>query len=120
MYPTIRHGESIAIARVDADDIVAGDVLLCRHDSHLLAHRVVRVSARGDRRVFELRGDAKRASDALVGEEAVLGKVITVHRGGRAISLTGRAARLRRAARVVASRAKACVASWSSMYHQGR
>ena len=120
MYPTIRDGESIAIAAVAADDIVAGDVLLCRHGTRLLAHRVVGVAARGAGRVFELRGDAKRACDAPVGADAVVGKVIAVHRGGRTVSLTGRAARLRRAARAAASRAKACVASWASVYHTSR
>jgi signal peptidase I len=120
MYPTIRDGESIAIASVAADDIVAGDVLLCRHDTRLLAHRVVRVSARGEARVFELRGDAKRACDAPIGAEAIVGQVIAVHRGGRTISLTGRAARLRRRALAAASFAKACVTSWASVYHPDR
>jgi signal peptidase I len=120
MHPTSRDGESIAIASVAADDIVAGDVLLCRHETRLLAHRVVRVSARGEARVFELRGDAKQACDAPIGAEAVVGQVIAVHRGGRAVSLTGRAARLRRAAHVAASRAKACVTWWASVYHPNR
>ena len=42
MYPTIRDGEVITIAAVAPDEVVRGDVLLCRHDKRVLAHRVVR------------------------------------------------------------------------------
>jgi len=111
MYPTIRDGEVITIAAVSPDDIVRGDVLLCRHDRRVLAHRVVDVTTRGTGRVFHLRGDAKAACDAPVGADAVVGKVLSVCRNGRVTPLCGRAARLRHAARTSASGAKAFVLS---------
>ena len=67
MYPTIRDGESITVAAVSTNDIVRGDVLLSRHGTRLLAHRVVGVTTRGRERLFELRGDGKAACDAPVG-----------------------------------------------------
>jgi signal peptidase I len=106
MYPTIRDGEVITIAPVSSDQVVRGDVLLCRHDARMLAHRFVAVTTRGAERFFHLRGDAKAACDAPVGADAVVGKVISVCRNGRSARLCGRRARLRHAARRFASRAK--------------
>jgi len=114
MYPTIRDGEVITIAAVVPDDVVRGDVLLCRHDKRLLAHRVVHVTTRGPERVFRLRGDATADCDAPVGADEVVGKVISVCRNGRVAPLCGRAARLRYTVRRSASGAKAFIYSWRS------
>jgi hypothetical protein len=83
MCPTIRDGEIISVAAVSIDEIVRGDVLLCRHAARVLAHRVVGVTMRGRDRFFELRGDAKAACDASVGADAVVGRVVAVGRSGR-------------------------------------
>ena len=113
MHPTIRDGESISIAAVSPARVVRGDVLLCRHDTRVLAHRVVGVTMHDTGRVFELRGDAKAACDMPVGADAVVGQVIAVQRNGRMIGLCGRAARLRYTARTAASRAKRSTKSFA-------
>jgi hypothetical protein len=87
MHPAICDGESIAVERVAADAVEPGTVLLYRQDRRLLAHRVVSITTRVDGRRFELRGDAKRASDAAVGPEALVGRVIGVWRDGRLVSI---------------------------------
>jgi signal peptidase I len=107
MYPAIRHGELITVAPIEGDHVVRGDVLLCRHSSRVLAHRVVAVAGHGHNCVLLLRGDAKLACDAPVAMGDVIGKVLSVERNGRAISLCGRVARMRYAARTTLSRAKA-------------
>ena len=107
MYPAIRHGELITVGPIAADRIVRGDVLLCRHSTGVLAHRVVAMTGHGGRRVLHLRGDAKRACDAPIAPTDVIGRVLSVRRNGRAIPLSGRAARLRHRMRTAASRAKA-------------
>jgi signal peptidase I len=106
MYPTIRDGEVITIAPVRTDQLVRGDVLLCRHDTRMIAHRLVAVTSRGAERRFHFRGDAKAGCDAPVGADAVVGRVISVARNGRAASLCGRRARLRHTARQLVSRAR--------------
>jgi signal peptidase I len=111
MYPAIRHGELITVGPVAADQVVRGDVLLCRHSTRVLAHRVVSVTGYGGERVLQLRGDAKEACDPPVAASDVIGKVLSVSRNGRAIPLCGRAARLRHRVRTAASRAKAFVTS---------
>ena len=115
MRPTIRDGEALSIAAVSPDEVVRGDVLLCRHDTRVLAHRVVGVTGRGTHRVFQLRGDAKAACDAPVGEHDVVGKVIAIHRNGRLVGLNDRAARLRRMARTAASRVKSFAVSTTTI-----
>src|SRR5438132_4971993 len=87
MYPTIRDGEAITIAPISVDAVVPGDVLLCRHDTRLLAHRVVGVTTRDIGLFFELRGDSKASSDAPVGADAVVGRVIGVRRNDRMVPL---------------------------------
>jgi signal peptidase I len=109
MYPTIRDGDTITVTAVATDDVVRGDVLLCRHGARWLAHRVVGEATRGGERVFEMRGDAKGSSDAPVTAAAVAGRVVSVHRDGRLIRVCGPAARMRRAVRAAASRARACI-----------
>ena len=80
--------------------------VLCRHDRRMLAHRLVAVTTCGAERRFHFRGDAVAGCDAPVGAAAVVGKVISVLRNGRAAPLPcGRRARLRHAARRFVSRA---------------
>jgi signal peptidase I len=119
MSPTIRDGEAISIAAVSPDEVVRGDVLLCRHDKRVLAHRVVGVTTHGAGRVFELRGDAKAGSDTPVGADDVVGQVIAVQRNGRLVGLCGRGARLRHAARTAAACAKSLVVSTAIILHRG-
>jgi len=106
MYPTIRDGEAITIASIAAADVVRGDVLLCRHEGRMLAHRVVEVTTRGADRFFELRGDSKAACDTLVSADAVVGRIVGVRRNGRLRRLCGRAARMRHSARAAGSQIK--------------
>jgi signal peptidase I len=113
MYPTIRSGESITVVAVAADAVVPGEILLYRRGVRLLAHRVVAVTTSGAGRVFELRGDAKASSDAPVGADAVVGKVVAVRRRGRTVSLCGPAAQARRAVRRAASGARTLIVSWT-------
>jgi hypothetical protein len=106
MYPTIRDGEAVTIAAVCTDDVVRGDVLLCRHEQRMVAHRVVSVSSHGRERFFELRGDSKASCDMPVGVRAVVGIIIDVRRDGRLVQLSGRAARLRHFVRAAGSHIK--------------
>src|SRR5476649_2470092 len=86
MYPAIRDGELVTVGPVDGDHVVRGDVLLCRHSTRMLAHRVVSMNGYGSDRVLQLRGDAKQGCDAPVAARDVIGKVLSVRRNGRAIA----------------------------------
>jgi Peptidase S24-like len=106
MHPTIRDGEVVTVVAVSADEVVRGDILLCRHGPRVLAHRVVRIATNGAERLFQLKGDAKIECDAPVAALGIVGAVVSVRRNGRLIPVRGRAARIRRTVRAAASRAR--------------
>jgi signal peptidase I len=116
MYPAIRDGETITVVAVSPDAVVRGDVLLCRHGTRVLAHRVVGVALHGTERWFQLKGDAKIECDGPVRARAIVGAVVNVRRNGRFIPLGGRASHMRRAARAAGSRARRFVASGATVF----
>ena len=97
MHPTIRDGEAVRVEPVSIHEIKRGDIILCRAARGLTAHRVVRVDENGDGpRIFHLRGDACASLDEPVTAAQVMGRVTEVERDGHKLSLSGRAARLKR------------------------
>jgi len=107
MYPTIKEHETITVQSVAPSGIKMGDIILYRLEAVVIAHRVVRIE-RGEHggSRFILRGDASVASDEAVEPAQVLGKVVSVERGGRSIDLYSRRAKMLRTAYVCASRLK--------------
>ena len=107
MGATIRDGEAITVAPAEPEEITLGDIVAYRRGHQLIAHRVVRFGRR-DRAdgAFFVRGDAACTCDAPVAPEQILGKVVSVERRGRQLSVSGRQAKLAYTARVAASRAR--------------
>ena len=112
MYPEVRDGDVIAVARIAPEAIRRGDVLLCRHARRVLAHRVVAVDGRGWSQLITLQGDANGSPDAPVPTTHVIGKVLSTSRNGRTISLGNPIARLRHRIRTAACRVKSLVVAW--------
>ena len=87
MHPTIREGEAITVAPARPAAIRRGDVILYRSARGVIAHRVAGVERGPDGAlVFIPRGDASQSRDDPVEEGAILGRVVTVERGGRALN----------------------------------
>jgi signal peptidase I len=108
MHPTIRDGETVTVEPVEAAEVRLGDIILHVAGRGLTAHRVVRIEERSRHGLrFILRGDAMNTCDAPVRPDQVLGRIVSVERRGRSIKVTGRKAKLARAARERASRIKA-------------
>jgi len=107
MYPTIKEDETITVQSVAPSRIKMGDIILYRLEAVVIAHRVVRIE-RGEHggSRFILRGDASGAPDEAVEPGQVLGKVVSVERGGRSIDLYSRRVKMLRTAHVWASRLK--------------
>jgi signal peptidase I len=94
MHPTIREGEAITVARVQPAEIQRGDVILYRVGRGVIAHRVTRAARNpGGALVFTPRGDASQGRDRPVEELAILGRVVSVERNGRALDPTALRAR---------------------------
>jgi len=109
MTPTIREDETITINPVSASSVRKGDIILYNNKTGVIAHRVVRIEksdASLEPNLFILRGDASITYDKPVTPGQVLGKVVSVERGGRSIALCGIKAKTKRAVRLIASRLK--------------
>ncbi len=107
MSPTIRDGEAVTVEPLKAREARIGDILLYQTERGVIAHRVVGIEdEESTARVLILRGDSLATCDAPVRAEQILGRVIEVERKGRKVKLTGRRAKLRRAAHVCAARLK--------------
>lgn len=107
MYPTIKKDETITVQPVAASAIKMGDIILYRLEGVVIGHRVVRIERGEDGGSrFIARGDASAAPDEPVEPAQVLGKVVSVERGGRSIDLYSRRAKMLRTAHVCASRLK--------------
>jgi signal peptidase I len=113
MYPTIKDGEAMTVEPVEACDVKRGDIILYKtagSGGSVIAHRVVRVNkSRGYVTSFVLRGDASETCDLPIAPEQVLGKVVSVERGGGTIDLASKKANALRIARLCASRVKAVI-----------
>jgi signal peptidase len=109
MTPTIRENETITIDPVSASTVQKGDIVLYSNKTGVIAHRIVRIEKNDASlapNLFILRGDASITDDKPVAPGQVLGKVVSVERGGRSIALCGMKAKTKRMTRLMASRLK--------------
>lgn len=88
MHPTIRDGEVVTVAPVQARRIARGDVLLYLSDGGLTAHRVIR-RLPGPEAAFRMRGDAPGSREERVAADNILGRVESVERDGRELQVGG-------------------------------
>jgi signal peptidase I len=97
MYPTICDGDVITVMPIETASIIIGDIILYRHKSGVIAHRVMRIIKRSapkdsqnrsssETLQFILRGDAALVFDDPVSADHILGKVTLVEREGRHIN----------------------------------
>ena len=88
MGASVRDGEAVTVAPVDARNVEVGDIVLCQTWRGPLAHRVQRVErdATGALR-FVLRGDASLEDDRPITAAHLRGRLVSVERNGRAFDL---------------------------------
>ncbi len=109
MTPTIREDETITVDPVSASSVRKGDIILYNNETGVIAHRVVHIEKKDaslQPHSFIFRGDASITDDKPVAPGQVLGKVVSVERGGQSIALCGMKAKTKRTARLLASRLK--------------
>jgi len=88
MYPTIRSGDYLQIARCEASDLRRGDVVLASMSRGLTAHRIVRIGERDGKFRIVTRGDNALRSDVPIEGGDVVGRVVWVEsdRSHRAVA----------------------------------
>src|SRR5437867_3582718 len=83
MLPSIWPGDAVCVSRVDRDAYRPGDVVLYTRNGRLFVHRLVEVG--GETAVT--RGDALLDPDPPVRAGDVLGRVVSIERGGSRVAV---------------------------------
>jgi hypothetical protein len=87
MLPALRDGECLIVARARAADVDVGDVVLCDTPRGPVAHRVASIHRADGEARFTLRGDASLECDDPVAAPQVRGRIVSVERDGRRVSM---------------------------------
>jgi hypothetical protein len=88
MSPTIRNGEYLIVAPVDAARVDVGDIVFCQMHRGPIAHRVCAIEAAADASPrFTLYGDASFDGDLPAAAHQLRGQVVGVERDGERLSL---------------------------------
>lgn len=88
MLPAIFPGDILQVRREAVDQFQADDVVLFSRDSRFFAHRVIRVEHNCDEPILIVRGDALPVEDPPVHSAEILGRVVSVERGGKLIDVS--------------------------------
>ena len=81
MLPSVWPGDILTVRRVSFSELRPGQIILCSRGAQLVAHRII-----GHRQQHLVtRGDSLPQNDPLVGEDQVLGQVVSILRNGRRI-----------------------------------
>jgi uncharacterized repeat protein (TIGR01451 family) len=110
MQPNVRHGDLVEVAPISAGEAESGDIVLARGRAGFRLHRVIGRDAETGKIIT--RGDAGMQNDAPA--EMVLGKVISIERNQRKISLETPGTKTWHAVRVQTRRAVLAVVHRSS------
>lgn len=86
MLPLLRDGDQVLVAHGYAG-VRRGDVVVLRHNSALVAHRVLRIFSDEAGTQLLTKGDNASQFDPVVSAEAILGRVLAVKRDDRQMSL---------------------------------
>jgi signal peptidase I len=111
MSPAVRDGECVTVAPVDVQKVSLGDVLLCETWRGPVAHRVIEVEDAPSGVRFATAGDASDTPDRPVEGAQVRGRLVSVDRDGKTISLALAGGRLGRRAFLLALRARKLLGS---------
>ena len=97
MHPFIKDKDIIKIKPVDPEKLKAGDVIFYKpKDRGLIAHRLIKKrTEEKDDLLFVTKGDFCPASDPAISSTDILGKVISIERNGKEISMENSMARLK-------------------------
>lgn len=94
MYPFIQQGNLCRFAHCQTALLKKGDVILFyTKTGQLIAHRLVSIKIVENQRFFQLKGDTNLGVDQLVGEDQILGKLISVQKKHGIVTQEGRLAR---------------------------
>lgn len=95
MLPLIQEGDILLVKPVAPCQICVGDVVLfTTEECRPLVHRVIKRQKQAQRYSFLLKADQASEEDGLIAQEEVLGRLESVERAGREISMRSLAYRM--------------------------
>jgi hypothetical protein len=101
MFPAIRSGDVLHVARAAAETLSPGEIVVVRSASRIFAHRLLRRSPSGA--VIVTRGDAHLHEDPPASYRDVIGRVVAIEREGRSLHVPVRLSTPRRWRGIAAS-----------------
>ncbi|MBI4786898.1 MAG: signal peptidase I [Chloroflexi bacterium] len=100
MWPTLAPGDRVTVRGIGAQDVKLGDVVVLNRQEVRLVHRVIACRNEHGTAVLITKGDNCVWADEPLPESQLLGLVVAIERGARAVNL--QSARARWANRAVA------------------
>lgn len=86
MLPTLQAGDQVLVAH-GSSGIRRGDIVVFRQGGELVIHRVMRMYHHNGETTFVTKGDNRPHFDPPVSAGEIVGRALTVKRGGRSMSL---------------------------------
>ncbi len=90
----IADGEMVIVQRIKPQQLTVGDILLFYQDNQFFVHRIVYKRQNNGQYIFITKGDMHLGFDPPVGEEQILGKVITIKKRPGSIGLAAPAGKI--------------------------
>jgi signal peptidase I len=87
MAPFLHSGSRVLVSKGTTGEVLCGDLLLFEVEGKLICHRVLRRRASGGKYAFLTKGDDWRTIEFWIGEEQVIGRVVSVERNGDLVRL---------------------------------
>lgn len=76
MAPTYKRGDAVLIEYTKPEELQKGDILVFKHDSIIVTHRIVNIKRKNDTYYFTTKGDANKNTDGYIStSDQVMGKV---------------------------------------------
>jgi len=82
MFPTLKTGDTAHVEKCTTDKVKRGDILVFRHNSSFIAHRLINIQNENGKIHFLAKGDNNRHYDTLFAENELVGKIISVNQNG--------------------------------------
>lgn len=86
MYPTLKTGDLVVVQPLSGEDLQVGDVVVLENRHELMCHRLVDLFEKNGEKWVRTKGDTMKKGDVPVPLSRIVGKVISVERGGRSWS----------------------------------
>lgn len=88
MHPLLKRDDIVGVIKADIHNIKFGDIVVYHHlSSELVAHRLIKIKKKNDRKLFITKADVSNFYDEPISHTEIIGKIINIRRGEKDIRL---------------------------------